>query len=191
MAAGMISPCLAWRTLVQWVQRPREGENRAARPGRGSFLPSILSGKRRERREAAALQIEPAPSMRALTLRTLVVPLDPQQLFEFDWPALCIELLGGVIRTRRELGVLQCAITSPSPRGIVRKNPRQQGRSPVRFFAGTPPKSRISRASIFLPETLASGKDQPHVSPARASTRWHRLLTTLKSKLEQLLRRTA
>lgn len=38
-------------------------------------------------------------------LRTLILPLDPQQLFEVAWPALCIELLGGVIRTRRELGV--------------------------------------------------------------------------------------
>lgn len=61
-----------------------------------------------------------------LSLADVILPLDPQQLFEVDWPALCIELLGGVIRTRRELGVLQCAVTSPSPRGIVRKNPRQR-----------------------------------------------------------------
>lgn len=67
------------------------------------------------------------------------MPLDPQQLFEVDWPALCIELLGGVIRTRREIGVLQCAITSPSPRGIVRKIRGSKGRSPVRSFAGMTP----------------------------------------------------
>lgn len=124
-----ISPSLVLRTLVQLVQRPCEGQNSAAllgsEPDRGTFLPSIVSGERRERHEAAALQIKPAPSMRS-QLRTLLVPLDPQQLFEVDWPALCIGLLGGVIRTRRELGVLPCAITSPSPRGIVRKNPRQQ-----------------------------------------------------------------
>lgn len=46
MSAG-ISLSLVLRTLIQLVQKPREGENRAAllgsEPDRGTFLPSIVS----------------------------------------------------------------------------------------------------------------------------------------------------
>lgn len=73
------------------------GENRAALlgsgPDRGTFLPSIVSSPENDvngtRQRVSGLRQRPRCALPHADLGSAGIGLDPQQLLEVDWPALC------------------------------------------------------------------------------------------------------
>lgn len=181
MSAG-ISLSLVLRTLIQLVQKSREGENRAAllgsEPDRGTFLPSIVSSPENDvngtRQRVSGSRQRPRCALSHCGPRQDRARSSAAPGSRLACPLL--QPLGGVHqnppRARR-----QRAITSSSPRGIVRKNPRQQGQVAGPVIRRHPRIVGRYREGLFFCRTLASRKDQPYLRSARTSTRGHRLLT--------------